>query len=124
MSSLGGPTLKKLIIINRQFFLVVYLYGPYLYCVPKSTENCFLNGRKKGANFLTITENIKKSLKRKKKTNISFLMSWHRVAFILLFTSRLTVLTNYLCALHTTLRYTEPMIQITLYELNFLLVRN
>ena len=33
-----------------------------------------------------------------------FLMEWHQVAFILLFTSQLTVPNNYLCTLDTTLR--------------------
>ena len=33
-----------------------------------------------------------------------FLMLWHQVAFILLFTSQFTVLINYLCILDTTLR--------------------
>ena len=44
-------------------------------------------------------------------------MYWHQVAFILLFTSQLTVLINYLCALDTTLlQSTEHMVQIICYE--------
>ena len=42
-----------------------------------------------------------------------FLILWHQVAFIILFTSQLTVLNNYLCALDTTLR-----ILITWYKLH------
>ena len=45
--------------------------------------------------------------------NYCFFMEWHQVAFILLFTSQLTTLNNYLCALDTTLR-----ILITWYKLH------
>ena len=39
-----------------------------------------------------------------KRAQIFFGMLWHQVAFILLFTSQLIALSNYLCALDTTLR--------------------
>ena len=39
------------------------------------------------------------------------------MAFILLFTSQFTVLKNHLCALDTTLRNTDHMIQTTCYEI-------
>ena len=51
------------------------------------------------------------------KLTVIFLCNGIRWPLFLLFTSQLTVLINYLCALDTTLRNTEHMIQITCYEI-------
>ena len=77
--------------------------------------------QKRGSNTLNMTKqkrNAKVNVKLAAKviqgcTEISFLMQWHQVAFILQFTSQFTVQINYLLQIGHNSQSTEHMIQIT-----------
>ena len=83
----------------------------------KPFVNCTGRGKCHSKNSITFHSRVHITFLELNSIFSGFLCNGIRWPLFILFISQLTVLVNYLCALDTTLRNTELMIQITCYEI-------